>query len=144
MSALSQMLDKYRNQNKAALKVGIMGAKTYPDGETVAAVGFMNEYGTKKKDGGEHVPARPFFRTAIANNRDVLPRMVAALLKGNDPETTLRLVGEHMVGELTDSVMTWTEPGNADSTKAAKGYDAPLRANDKLLRNSFSYEIEGQ
>lgn len=130
------MLDKYRNAEKATVKVGIMGNKTYPDGELVAAVGAANEYGTKT------APARPFFRSTIANNRDVLPEMIASLLRQHDPETVLRLVGEHMSDELKQAVMTWTDPPNAQSTIDAKGYDAPLRANDRLLRNSFSYEIE--
>lgn len=136
MSALSKMLDKYRNAEKATVKVGIMGNKTYPDGELVAAVGAANEYGTKT------APARPFFRSTIANNREVLPEMIASLLKRHDPETVLRLVGEHMSDELKQAVMTWTDPPNAQSTIDAKGYNAPLRANDRLLRNSFSYEIE--
>ena len=136
MSALSKMLDKYRNAEKATLKVGIMGGKTYPDGELVAAVGAANEYGTKT------APARPFFRSTIASNRAVLPEMIASLLTKHDPETVLRLVGEHMSDELKQAVMTWTDPPNAQSTIDAKGYNAPLRANNRLLRNSFSYEIE--
>lgn len=136
MSKLTKMLDKYRGLDKVALRVGIMGGKTYPDGTPVAEVGYVNEYGT------DIIPTRPFFRSAIANERSVLPQMAASLLGKNDPETALRLIGEHMVGALSDSVQTWSEPGNAKSTIAKKGYDAPLRANDKLLRNSFSYEIE--
>lgn len=136
MSKLTQMLDKYRGLDKVALRVGIMGGKTYPDGTPVAEAGYVNEYGT------DVIPTRPFFRSAIANERSVLPQMAASLLGKNDPETALRLIGEHMVGALSDSVQTWSEPPNAPSTIAQKGYNAPLRANDKLLRNSFSYEIE--
>lgn len=141
MTKLTDMLDRYRKKGTLGMKVGIMGAQTYPgeEGEApikVATVGYMNEYGTKT------APARPFFRTAVEKNKDVLPAMAASLLKNNDPETALRLIGEYMVGEFSDSVMTWSDPPNAQSTIDAKGYNAPLRANDKLLRNSFSYEIE--
>lgn len=136
MSALKKMLDKYRGLERVALRVGIMGGKTYPDGTLVAEVGYVNEYGT------DIIPTRPFFRSAIANERSVLPKMAASLLGKNDPETALRLIGEHMVGALSDSVQTWSEPPNAPSTIREKGYNAPLRANDRLLRNSFSYEIE--
>lgn len=136
MTKLTDMLDRYRKKGTLGMKVGIMGAKTYPDGIKVATVGYLNEYGTKT------APARPFFRTAVEKNKDVLPAMAASLLKNNDPETALRLIGEHMAGEFSDSVMTWSDPPNAQSTIDAKGYNAPLRANDKLLRNSFSYEIE--
>lgn len=141
MSKLTDMLDKYRKKGTLGMKVGIMGDKTYPGEEgappiKVAAVGYINDTGT------ETIPARPFFRETIFRNKDVLPAMAASLLKQNEPETVLRLIGEHMIGEFTDSVMTWSDPPNADSTVAAKGYNSPLRANDKLLRNSFSYEID--
>lgn len=138
MSKLTEMLDKYRKEKKTTLKVGIMGNKTYPDGMKVAHVGWINDQGAPHA----HIPSRPFFRETVFRNQAVIPKMVAALLKNNEPETVLRLVGEHMVGEFTDAVMTWKDPPNAQSTIDAKGYDAPLRANDKLLRNSFSYEIE--
>lgn len=136
MSKLTDMLDKYRKKGTLGMKVGIMGEKTYPDGIRVATVGYLNEYGTKT------APARPFFRSAIEENKEILPQMAASLIKNNDPETALRLIGEHMVGQFTESVMTWSDPPNAQSTIEQKGYDAPLRANDRLLRNSFTYEIE--
>lgn len=138
MSKLTEMLDKYRKSGSLGMKVGIMGDKTYPDGMKVAHVGWINDQGAPHA----HIPSRPFFRETVFRNQAVIPKMVAALLKNNEPETVLRLVGEHMVGEFTDAVMTWKDPPNAQSTIDAKGYDAPLRANDKLLRNSFSYEIE--
>lgn len=138
MSKLTEMLDKYRKSGSLGMKVGIMGDKTYPDGMKVAHVGWINDQGAPHA----HIPSRPFFRETVFRNQAVIPKMVAALLKNNEPETVLRLVGEHMVGEFTDAVMTWKDPPNAQSTIDAKGYDAPLRANDKLLRNSFSYEID--
>lgn len=88
------------------------------------------------------MPARPFFRSTISSNREKLPQMAAALMEKHGVEETLRLLGEHMTGELTQAVMTWADPPNAESTIAQKGYNAPLRANDRILRNSFTYEIE--
>lgn len=88
------------------------------------------------------IPSRPFMRSTIASNRAVLSEMAADFFSKTDPETALRALGQHMVDEFTDAVNTWSEPPNAKSTIAQKGYNAPLRANDKLLRNSFSYEIE--
>lgn len=136
MSVLSKFLDKYRKTEAVTLKVGIMGGKTYPDGTPVAGVGYANEYGTPT------IPARPFFRSTIEKNASVLPEMVASLIEKHGPEAALRMVGEHMTDELKESVMTWSDPPNAQSTVDQKGYNAPLRGNDRLLRNSFSYEIE--
>lgn len=181
MSKLTDMLNKYRRAESVALRVGILDKKTYPDGELVAQVGYINEYGyTGKiparkqkiyhsvdsdgnmKYGGKfvkaskanlerivdipaydlNIPARPFFRTTIENNRADLPAKVASLMQKHDVETALRLVGEYLSDELQESVITWEEPPNAPSTIRAKGYNAPLRGPDRLLRNSFSYEIE--
>lgn len=185
MSKLTDMINRILGKGKAAksvkLKVGIMGEKTYPDGEKVSFVGYVNEYGYKgtipshygmvyhktDKDGnisngGKFVkesksnlermvvipdyvldiPSRPFFRTAIAKNRDPLKELIAAAIRAGSPLQAAQMAGEFMTDALKESVMTWSDPPNAKSTVAAKGYNAPLRANDKLLRNSFSYEIE--
>lgn len=136
MSKLTQMLDKYRNMDTVAVRAGIMGDKTYPDGTKVAHVGFWNDMGTPT------IPARPFFRQTIANNKKVLAQMIASLInKGDSPEMVLKKIGQHMVGEFTESVQTWREPPNAKSTQREKGYNAPLRETKQLAR-SFSYEIE--
>lgn len=181
MTALTDMLDKYRKAGSPKVKAGIMGDKTYPDGEKVAYVGYVNEYGYKgmvpgrmgvvyhrlDKDGNIanggkfvkkskasierlvyipeyelNIPSRPFFRTAIANSRDELKQLIAKTIREKGPMDAAHLAGLFMTDRLTESVMTWSDPPNAASTVRAKGYNAPLRANDKLLRNSFTYEIE--
>ena len=181
MSKLTEMLDKYRKEPKAVLKVGIMGDKTYPDGELVAYIGYLNNYGYKgmipgrkqviyhavnadgsmRNDGRFvkakkanlarivdvpsyelNIPARPFFTHAIALNKDQLKEIVAKAIREGGVVYGMRIAGEFMSDKLKESVMTWSDPPNAKSTVASKGYNAPLRANDKLLRNSFTYEIE--
>lgn len=132
---LQKALKDIAKKRSLKARVGILESMTYPDGEYVAQVGYWNEYGT------ERIPPRPFFRKAIADNRKVLPKLIGKLLKNNDAETALKLGCEHMVDELKQSVMTWSDPPNAPSTIKAKKYNAPLRGNYKLLRNSFSYEI---
>lgn len=128
-------LKKIAEQKTIKARVGIIESMTYPNGELVAQVGYWNEYGTNT------IPPRPFFRTAVENNRDKLGPMFVRAVQKHEPETAMRKVCEHMVDELKASVLTWTDPPNAKSTIKSKGYDAPLRGPDKLLRNSFSYEI---
>lgn len=128
-------LKKIAQQKMIKARVGIIEPMTYPDGESVAEVGYWNEYGT------EAIPPRPFFRTAVENNRDKLGPMFVRAAQKHEPEAAMRTVCEHMVDELKMSVLTWTDPPNAPSTIRAKGYNAPLRGPDKLLRDSFSYEI---
>lgn len=138
--SLADKLQRIAAQRAVKARVGILEDKTYPDGAGVAEVGYMNEYGTIK-NGKQFIPPRPFFRQAIADNRKLLPSMAAKLLKTHDAETVMRLLCEHITDALKMSVMTWTTPENAESTQKIKGYDAPLRGPDRLLRNSFSYEI---
>lgn len=89
-----------------------------------------------------NIPARPFFRTATTDSKEELKELIASIVRTEGVEAALSKAGEFMVGALTESVMTWTEPPNAPSTIAQKGYNAPLRGKDKQLRNSFTYEIE--
>jgi len=134
--SLSDKLNAIAKQRAIKARVGIIESKTYPDGQTVAEVGYWNEYGTGR------IPPRPFFRSAIAKNRDTLgQKFMARMARGDDPETAMRMICEYMVDELKTSVLTWEEPPNAPYTIQKKGYNAPLRGPDRLLRNSFSYEI---
>ena len=137
MSKLKAMLDKYRNMESMTLRVGIIETMTYPDGMTTAQVGLINEYGAPEAN----IPARPFFRTAIEDNRKALQAGVAKSLAKDGPEIALAKAGQFMSDAFTESVQTWTDPPNAPSTIKAKGFDAPLRAKDRLLRKAFSYEI---
>lgn len=128
-------LKKIAEQKTIKARVGIIEPMRYPDGPLIAQVGYWNEYGT------DTIPPRPFFRAAVENNRDKLGPMFVEAVQKHDTEAAMRTVCEHMVDELKASVLTWTDPPNAKSTEQAKGYNAPLRGPDKLLRNSFNYEI---
>lgn len=133
--SLVDRLKKIAEQKTIKARVGIIEPMRYPDGPLIAQVGYWNEYGT------DTIPPRPFFRTAVENNRDKLGPMFVRAVQKHDTEAAMRTVCEHMVDELKISVLTWTDPPNAPSTIKSKGYDSPLRGPDKLLRNSFSYEI---
>ncbi len=135
--SLSEKLAQIADQRIVKARVGIIDAATYPDGESVAFVGYVNEYGTDK------IPSRPFFRSAIAKNRKKIgPMLIKFMGQGKSADEAMRLVCEHMVNELKESVITWEDPPNAASTIKQKGFNAPLRGVDRLLRNSFSYEID--
>lgn len=180
--SLSGKLAQIDEQRVVKARVGIVDSATYPDGESVAFVGYVNEYGyegriperqgvvrhlinektgefkkkgqfaSKEKANFERqvtipaydlkIPSRPFFRTAIAKNRDKLgPMLIGFIGEGKSADEAMRLVCEYMVDELRESVITWEDPPNAASTVRKKGFNAPLRGEDFLLRNSFSYEI---
>ena len=81
------------------------------------------------------IPARPFFRTTIRQNRSKWVNSMPALIKHHDSTKALALVGEMMKGDLVESIMTWTEPPNSKLTIAKKGRDAPLRDTMQMARS---------
>lgn len=117
------------------LKVGIFETAKYPNGEYVASVGFWNEYGTI------NIPARPFFRNAIAKNKQ---KWIGAFQnfakKAQDCESAMEMLGEIASGDIKDSITSLNTPPNAPSTIKKKKSSNPL-IDTGLLRNSISYEV---
>jgi len=63
--ALSEIAERVKNLTSKRLKVGWLEGKSYPGTDTtVAEVAIWQEFGTKT------IPARPFMRPAIADNKD--------------------------------------------------------------------------
>lgn len=126
------------DHGKTAL-TGIMEGQTYPDGELVAQVGYWNDYGTKD------IPPRPFFRTGVSDSKDEAMRVLGVSLeKGNTVEHSLLLAAEVVKDSVVGKIITWSDPPNAASTIRDKGFDAPLRGPDRLLRNSITTAIESE
>ena len=94
---LAKALQRLQQEN-VVLRVGIIESATYPDGESVAQVAFNNEYGTAT------APPRPFFRQTIRNNKAGWSLSVQNLLKSHDAETALNLLGQHMKGQLVQTI----------------------------------------
>jgi hypothetical protein len=117
------------------VKVGFLAGATYPDGESVAQVAFWNEFGTSR------IPARPFFRSMIAAESPGWAMKMAKLGgNGADGNAILGLMGEDITGALQQSIIGWSNPGNAPSTIAAKGFDKPL-VDTGHMKDSVGWEI---
>ena len=138
VGSLAAALSKYKDMN-ASVRVGVLENATYPDGTPVAMVAFWNEYGTKTS------PVRAFFRTTVSEQKKNWVLSVQNLMKmHNDPQRVMGLIGEHMKGNIAQSIATWSDPPNAPYTVAQKGFDAPLRDTMQMLR-SISFEVgEGE
>ena len=109
-----------------------------PDGTPVAMVAFWNEYGTKTS------PVRAFFRTTVSDQKKNWVLSVQNLMKmHNDPQRVMGLIGEHMKGNIVESIATWSDPPNAPYTVAKKGFDAPLRDTMQMSR-SITFEVNGE
>ena len=134
VGSLASALKKYSEMN-ASVRVGVLENATYPDGTPVAMVAFWNEYGTKTS------PVRAFFRTTVSDQKKNWVLSVQNLMKmHDDPKKVMGLIGEHMRGQIVQSINTWTDPPNAPYTVRMKGFNAPLRDTGQLMR-SISFEV---
>ena len=96
-------------------KVGWFPKNRYKDGTFVAQVAAQNEFGTDK------IPARPFFRTSVSENKvkwkSVAKRLAKKLLDKDITQKQyleqLSLVAE---GDVRDKIRSIQEPALAEST----------------------------
>ena len=136
VGSLANALKKYSEMN-ASVRVGVLENATYPDGTPVAMVAFWNEYGTKTS------PVRAFFRTTVSDQKKNWVLSVQNLMKmHDDPKKVMGLIGEHMRGQIVQSINTWTDPKNSDYTVRMKGFNKPLVWSGQLMR-SISFEVGG-
>ena len=125
--------------------VGFVGgeADKKVDGVAIYMYANFNEYG------GGNTPSRPFFRTALNNNRKYIKEQLKELLgkvaTGKiTGETALKSIGLEVQGLIQDSIKNGNWEKNADSTIAAKnGSGQPLIDTGSMLR-AVSFEIRGK
>lgn len=122
-----------------SLRVGFLEGSTYPDGTSIPLVAAINEFGAPSR--GQ--PPRPFFRIAIAKNRDKWGKAGALILKSTngDVPKTLALLGEGIKGDVIQSINDLTSPPLAQSTIDRKGFDKPL-IDDAIMINSVGVEVK--
>jgi hypothetical protein len=127
-------------QKPATLNVGFLEGATYPDGTPVAEVAAHDEYGVP----AHNQPPRPYFRGMISRKSGNWGKGVGDLLKANhyDAEKALGMMGEGIKGQLQESITELSDPANAPSTIAKKGFDDPLVDTGHML-NSVDYEVKG-
>ena len=136
VGSLASALKKYSEMN-ASVRVGVLESATYPDGTPVAMVAFWNEYGTKTS------PVRAFFRTTVSDQKKNWVLSVQNLMKmHDDPKKVMGLIGEHMRGQIVQSINTWTDPPNAPYTVRMKGFNKPL-VDQGIMMRSISFEVGG-
>ena len=126
-----------RSMGGGSVKVGFMSGATYPDGTSVAAVAYQNEFGTSTQ------PARPFFRRMIAAESPSWGKKMAGLAKStnfNGPQV-LGMMGEDISGALKQSINDFATPALAQSTVDAKGFAKPLIDTGHMI-NSITYKVD--
>ncbi len=122
-------------------RVGFFESARYASNLPVATVAQWNEYGTK-----QHVPARPFIRPALHQNKaqlvDLLRRRYDQALRNND--NTMNVLfefGEYCKGLVQDQIRNTWSPPNAPSTIKQKGKNTPLR-DTMVMLHSVSHKEE--
>lgn len=103
----------------------------------IAQVAAFNEYG----DPARHVPARPFMKWTMYKNmrkwrnfvQDVLPQTM-------DAKDTMERLGQKVVRDMKDMINDWSEPPNAPSTVAQKGFNNPL-IDTRTMVDSVRMEV---
>jgi len=122
--------------------VGFVGgeADKKVDGVAIYMYANFNEYGTS------NIPSRPFFRTALNNNRKYIKEQLKELLgkvaTGKiTGEVALKSIGLEVQGLIQDSIKNGNWEENSDSTIVAKnGRGQPLIDTGSMLR-AVSFEI---
>lgn len=134
MRELERIIAEIGNGN---VEIGFFGG-TYPDGESIPAVAFWNEFGVPSNN----QPPRPFFRDMINANQDTWLQLAAqsAQATENDGAQALALMGEEIRAQLQESIREFTTPDISPVTKAAKGFDTPLQ-DTKVMVNSVTYRV---
>lgn len=122
--------------DSATLSVGFLENATYPDGKPVAQVAFWQEFGAPNAG----IPPRPFFRTAIANNKEYWAEALASLLKHNEfnVRKSLAGLGQVIQQDIKDSITEIVAPPLSQVTLMLRlmkklNTDSPFMA-DKSLR----------
>ena len=103
-----------------------------------AEIAFYNEFGT------EDIPPRPFMRQTAKTCPDGWVEDLADAMKTNgmDADKALRVVGRVMCDDIQIAMRDFTDPPNAASTIARKGFDNPLIGPTKGLLNSVDFEVK--
>lgn len=147
MKAQIKGIDKFNLQNKIndnlkdilksnlKLEVGFFETAKYENGEYVATIAKIQEYGTL------NIPKRPFFRNAIAKNQKKwLSILKNQLIKNHNLELSYNQVGEIARGDIVLSINALNTPANAKSTIEAKKSSKPL-VDTGFLRSSVTFKV---
>lgn len=143
-AVMKALNDIARKMGDGGVRVGFLEGATYPDGTSVAAVAYTNEFGrmVSSAQGNYMQLPRPAFRRMIAAESPTWGGKMAKLAKAlnYDGPKVFGLMGEDISGALKQSINTLTDPPLAESTIKAKGFAKPLIDTAHEV-NSVSYEV---
>jgi phage gpG-like protein len=125
------------------IKVGVLsgtGEHSKSDnGQTLAEIAFWNEFGTKE------IPARPFLRVTIRENRHLLKRLIARLYdliiqNKITTDAAQKVLGAKVAALVQKKITQLRDPPNTPHTIDRKGSSNPL-VDTGELKNSISWDV---
>lgn len=110
--ALRQLAEKV--SKPAVLRAGFLENARYPDGQSVAEVAAIQNFGAP----GAGIPARPFFTNAVARGGAEWAGKLAALLKmaDYDAEKALAMMGPVVAFDIQKSITETNAPPLSEIT----------------------------
>ena len=123
----SEELTKARKKSYERHQAGFLG-KYQSGGAPVAAVAFLQEFGSKK------IPARPFMRPTITKQSKHWGVIVSHLIKPDaQAEDVVELIGLRMQGDIREAIVEVTSPALSEFTleqRQARGNSSEKPLND--------------
>ena len=126
--------------SKMEVAVGFQAGKaSEEDGTDICDVAIYNEFGT------DTIPARPFMRDSIDENRDKINAFFAGQVKDicsgkTDAQTALKKLGIFHVGNVQQIIRDGNFEPNAPSTIRRKGSSHPL-IDTGMMRTHVQYIV---
>ena len=115
------------------------------DGTDLCDIAAWNEFGTTSKLGNKHIPARPFLKQSVENNRDEINQMLAEkkkeIMSGTPAEQILKEIGLFQKDLIQKEISEGSFEPNAEYTIEKKGSDKPLIDTSRMLQ-SVGYKIK--
>jgi hypothetical protein len=104
-------------------------------------VAFILEHGAP----AANIPPRPFFKNMIERRKSTWGGTLRRFLKANNNNARKALLGTGLImaEQLQLEITEFTDPANADSTAAAKGFNKPLE-DSKNMKRSVAAEVSGE
>jgi hypothetical protein len=131
--------------NAKSVSVGFLENATEPSGVGVAMVAAIQEFGAP----GVGIPSRPFFRNMIAAHKSEWGEDVTKILQAHDYDAdhALNLMGEHIGGQLRQSIIDLVDPPLSPTTlmlREMRAKNPSLVVNKTVVREAAARVAAGK
>jgi hypothetical protein len=98
---LDDLARRIDDMSKITLSTGVLSGHFYPDGTSLAEVTVTQEFG----DPSKHIPARPFMRPALTDNKAAMAsEALKQLNDGKEAADVATFLGSYLVGAMRKKI----------------------------------------